>query len=63
IFCLVPKKLLSEFMGKNYFIVAQRRKYIVITNQPLGMNETDKITWAGCQTLSTPGLYLKSGGI
>ena len=63
IFCLVPKKLLSGFMGKNYFIVAQRRKYIVITNQPLGMNETDKITWAGCQTLSTPGLYLKSGGI
>jgi len=63
IFCLISKKHLCEFIGKKYFVVGQRRKYVVITNKPLAMKEVNGFSWAGCQTLFTPGFYLKPGGI
>jgi len=44
LFCVVPKRLLSDFMGKHYYVVAQRLKYIVITNKPLGINEADRFS-------------------
>ncbi|MDL1969440.1 MAG: glycosyltransferase family 39 protein [Candidatus Desulfofervidaceae bacterium] len=55
LFCVVPKRILSDFMGKHYYVVAQRRKYIVITNQPLGMNEADKFSLVG----NSPFMFLK----
>ena len=33
IFCVVNRDSLPEF--KDYFLVAERRKYVVITNRPL----------------------------
>ncbi len=35
IYCVVPKRILKDFLGKGYFFVTQRRKYAVITNKPL----------------------------
>ncbi|GEM_PF-261816 len=40
IFCVVPKRILKDFLSKGYYFVTQRRKYVVITNKPL-LNQGD----------------------